>query len=90
MADDVDELMKERGRREPKFEHDCGKCVFIGHIAGRDIYTCPQSGIPTIVARVGDDGPDYTSGDRIRFGIERGNLPSGYWSLRLELVRMER
>jgi hypothetical protein len=36
--------------------------VFIGHWEGQDIYWCPQSGIPTIVARWGDDGPQYQSG----------------------------
>ena len=52
-----------------RFEHDCDACVFIGHYAGHDIYRCPQGGIvPTIVARFGDDGPDYHSGRRVRVG----------------------
>lgn len=44
-----------------KFEHDCDKCNFIGHFEGHDVYECPQGGMPTIVARYGDEGSHYSS-----------------------------
>lgn len=46
----------------PVFIHDCDHCTFLGHYAGCDVYTC---GIDTasgsIIARDGNDGPDYSS-----------------------------
>lgn len=50
---------------KPAFTHDCDHCKFIGHLLDHDIYVCPQSGYPTIVARFGSDGPEYTSGRRL-------------------------
>ncbi|MHA2427575.1 MAG: hypothetical protein ACXADB_06095 [Candidatus Hermodarchaeia archaeon] len=54
---------------EPKFEHNCTGCKFLGHYLGYDVYICspndPQSkasGLGTsILARFGNDGPDYAS-----------------------------
>ena len=57
----------------PRFEHDCDACWLVGSvtyagvIAGQDetpcdVYVCPQGGMPTVVIRHGDDGPDYWSG----------------------------
>jgi hypothetical protein len=45
---------------KPKFEHDCDDCVFLGHYLENDLYYCPKE--PTILARYGADGPEYTSG----------------------------
>lgn len=50
----------------PQFEHDCDECTFVGHYKGIDIYTCPQNTMPTVVARYGSDGPEYTSGQTIK------------------------
>lgn len=47
---------------EARFRHDCHACVFLGNLDGRDVYACPQAGFPTIVARYGNDGPEYASG----------------------------
>lgn len=44
-----------------QYRHDCTKCHFMGILEGHDIYTCKD----TIVARYGDDGPDYISGDNL-------------------------
>lgn len=44
----------------PAFTHDCGDCLFLGRWQGFDLYFCPNE--PTVLARAGDDGPDYTSG----------------------------
>jgi hypothetical protein len=46
---------------KPKFVHDCEACKFLGHHDEHDMYYC-EGGHPTVVARYGSDGPDYTSG----------------------------
>lgn len=48
---------------KPKFVHDCDKCRFIATIGGLDIYICGEGkpAGPSIIARYGDDGPQYTS-----------------------------
>jgi len=49
-------------RLTPRFEHDCDRCVFLGIEGEHDLYFCVQGdGRPTVVARYGDNGPDYTS-----------------------------
>lgn len=46
----------------PKFTHDCTHCTFLGHYAGCDVYTCGNDTSRTsIIARDGNDGPDYSS-----------------------------
>ncbi len=55
----------------PQFKHDCDECHFLGQyvIAGScdpdnarfDLYFCEKS-LPTVIARYGDNGPDYSSG----------------------------
>jgi hypothetical protein len=42
---------------EPQFTHDCDNCKFVGIINGMDVFTCGNS----ILARYGNDGPDYAS-----------------------------
>jgi len=52
----------------PQFAHDCDKCQFLGrYICERygecDLYYCDQgAAVETVVARYGNDGPQYTSG----------------------------
>jgi hypothetical protein len=36
--------------------------VPLGSYNGHDLYWCAQGGHPTVIARFGDDGPEYTSG----------------------------
>ena len=45
---------------KPRFQHDCDNCVFLGHYEGHDLYYCPRE--PTVIARYGGGGPEYTSG----------------------------
>lgn len=92
--------------KDPHFEHDCATCVFLGHYSGRghnpqgaempmDLYVCRQGGIfPTIVARTGNDGPDYCSGipsggahdhDGIAEGLKRA-LALGYLRIRYDVT----
>lgn len=50
---------------KPLFEHDCDACTFLGHNdeGTMDLYFCPQlPGLPTVIARFSDNGPDYMSG----------------------------
>lgn len=55
---------------KPIFEHDaCEFCRFVGHLDGRDIWKCTQGGnLPTVIARYGDDGPEYSSGQTMNIG----------------------
>lgn len=49
--------------RPPRFQHDCDCCLYQGRTIHEDIYVCAQGGfMPTIVARYGSLGPEYTSG----------------------------
>lgn len=49
-------------QNKPFYEHDCEDCQFLGSALAHDIYYCSQGGVlATIVARHGDDGPDYMS-----------------------------
>jgi hypothetical protein len=46
----------------PRYVHDCDRCTFLGRWREYDLYFCPQTGIPTVLARYSDMGQDYTSG----------------------------
>ena len=46
----------------PQYQHDCDTCTFLGQYKNYDLYFCPQRGLPTVIARWSDNGPDYTSG----------------------------
>lgn len=53
----------------PQFQHDCNKCVFLGRHESHktqkplDLYVCAREGvIDTVIARYGNDGPEYSSG----------------------------
>ena len=60
--------------RPALYTHDCDKCIYLGDYtdyqpsqrqitAVFDLYYCPQGGgLPTVIARYGSEGPDYTSG----------------------------
>ena len=45
----------------PQFFHGCETCVFLGVFEGKDLYFCPQRGMPTVIARDGDDCGAYES-----------------------------
>ncbi len=54
---------------KPRFVHDCERCEFLGSENSRDLYFCTQGReLPTVIARFGDDGPDYSSG--LPFAVE--------------------
>jgi len=48
-----------------RYKHDCEKCKPLGQFLEDDLYYCDQGGRPTVIARYGDDGPDYVSGMRL-------------------------
>jgi hypothetical protein len=45
----------------PRFSHDCARCLFVGQLDGEDLYACGAGGEASLVRRFGDDGPDYGS-----------------------------
>lgn len=50
--------MDSNNPNKPVFKHDCYDCVFLGHYNDRDLYFCAD----TVIARYGDNRPDYSSG----------------------------
>jgi hypothetical protein len=46
----------------PKFDHDCEVCTFLGTYEKHDLYHCKQATGSTVIARHSSDGPDYVSG----------------------------
>jgi hypothetical protein len=46
-----------------RFIHDCSACRFLGQFGKFDLYVCGKSGSlgQSVVARYGDEGPDYMS-----------------------------
>lgn len=47
----------------PRYVHDCEQCKFLGLYEEYDLYFCDQNKFgPTVVARYGDEGDEYTSG----------------------------
>lgn len=54
--------------RGPRWRHHgCHRCVFLGRHKDRglgpvDLYYCPQTAVPTLMARHGDEPDQYSSG----------------------------
>lgn len=53
-----------------RYVHDCEACTPLDRIGEYDVYICPQSGWPTVVARYGDDGPEYLSSSQLKLYVE--------------------
>ena len=46
-----------------RYIHDCDECIPIGQYGDSDLYFCTEGGAgKTVIARYGDEGPEYTSG----------------------------
>lgn len=45
---------------QPRYEHDCRSCLFLGQYQKFDLYFCPKD--PTIIARYSSDPSCYHSG----------------------------
>jgi len=46
-----------------RYQHDCNLCKFMGQYDEYDLYYCNSAlGGETVIARWGNDGPDYHSG----------------------------
>jgi hypothetical protein len=45
---------------QPRFEHDCKACVYLGQFKEYDLYFCP--GEPTVICRYSSEEGDYGSG----------------------------
>jgi hypothetical protein len=55
--------MSEETIEEPKFDHDCNRCIFLGSYEGNDLYyCCINPRLETIIARHSNKPDDYTSG----------------------------
>lgn len=63
---------------EPRYPHNCGKCIFLGRHEQWDLYHCANGINETVIARKGPDG-DYMSGMRF---AERGTIPELVEALR--------
>lgn len=48
----------------PRYTHDCSKCKPLGEFGEYDLYYCETDleKHPTVIARFGNEGKDYTSG----------------------------
>ena len=44
-----------------RYVHDCERCLPLGQYGEYDLYFCPHV-VPTVIARYGNNGWDYTSG----------------------------
>jgi hypothetical protein len=66
---------------KPRYTHDCDRCKPLGTAAEYDLYFCLQTGdFPTVIARYGNDGWEYTS------GIGSGLLPLRIAELKAKLA----
>ena len=58
----------------PHFKHDCDCCHFLGNYKdadtneAMDLYVHTSGQCPTVIARIGSDGPDYMSGMSFSYG----------------------
>lgn len=51
------------GQSTPRYQHDCDNCRFLGEYGPDDLYVCANDGkANTVIARYGDEGPQYISG----------------------------
>ena len=55
----------------PEHDHDCLRCKYLGHVVigneRQDLWFCSSSSIPTLIARWGSEGSQYSSG--LTFGV---------------------
>ena len=64
--------------RDRRWVHDCGDCKYLGSDECHDYYHCCVGNRSTLLARAGDDGPDYRSTSTIDgrpLGFELVSLP---------------
>lgn len=47
-----------------RYVHDCEACTFLGTRLKADLYSCGSGDRVSLIARYGDDGPDYKSMDK--------------------------
>jgi len=52
----------DKGRSPANFPHDCEACVYLDSVDGKDLYYCPGTSVPTVIARYGESPEDYESG----------------------------
>jgi len=75
---------------KPRFQHDCDKCIFLGHFNEHDVYFCPKSNGGSLLARYGDDGPDYASSPVCCLAVSMRHTDVDYiqaWKQALQLLK---
>ena len=62
--------------KQPKFEHECEECLYLGRFLKHDLYACRDPKIPntitTVLARYGNEDWEYISG--LEFAMLYGSL----------------
>lgn len=69
-----------------KYRHDCDACIELGQANEHDLYYCPQQSLdaPTLVARFGDDGPEYATFNPTLCGPPATYHGNGMWAAAYE------
>lgn len=69
--------------KNAKFIHDCDNCVFLGQYEEYDLYFCNNNN-PTVIARYGDNGEDYTSG----LSFAKPDISKPLYEAKLKAIKM--
>lgn len=60
---------------KPRHEHDCEKCIFLGHLNDLDIYKCGKNRNLNYIARFGDDGQYGCTPENVVKLLPEGSAP---------------
>lgn len=69
--------MPEAVAEKPRYTHDCPACQFLGHYKEYDLYFCDNeiAVFKTVIARFGNEGPEYASGMPFGEAVLAGKKP---------------
>jgi len=71
----------------PRYTHDCDSCKFLGEHKQFDLYFCARCDGGSVIARYGDNGPDYASAPKDLLTDKQLGYPAGEAMMRaLELL----
>lgn len=75
---------------QPLHKNDCSNCKYLATVTGPDnslvdVYWCPQNGMPTWIARYGDEAEYTTLPESMVAGAQEGVNP--WWDLLLPFAR---
>jgi hypothetical protein len=63
---------------KPLYTHDCESCLYLGQYEDKDLYYCSGGFTNTVIARYGNDGPEYMSGMIFAINGHNPNLVEAY------------